>query len=117
MKEKAIKQVERFLNAWKGKKFKDILETTQFAWREENTIKDVRSLFSGLNLQSYEVIEVNQVADALVRIAVEMKINAETFVSAIDVVFESGKHRTNPDGEPGVHPISALRYKLIETSE
>lgn len=116
MEKKAIKQVEAFMTNWKEKKFVDMYKNSQTTWQEENKQADVKTLFSELKLEAFEVLGTKQLGKALIGVAVEMKINGETAASNVMVIFEKGKYNAQPDGEPGVNPISVLRYKFIEAS-
>ncbi len=116
MEKKAKAKVKEFMTNWKAKKFVDMFENSQITWQEENKQADVKTLFSDLKLESFEVLGAKQLGKALIGVAVEMKINGETAASNVMVIFESGKYNAQPDGVPGVNPISVLRYKFIEAS-
>ena len=116
MEDKAIKQVESFMTNWKQKKFVEMFDNSQITWKEENKQGDIKTLFKDLKLESFEVLGTKKIGKALIGVATEMKINGETAVSNVMVVFEIGKYNARPYGTPGVNPISVLRYKFIESS-
>ncbi len=116
MEDKAIKQVESFMTNWKQKKFVEMFDNSQITWKEENKQGDIKILFKDLKLESFEVLGTKKIGKALIGVATEMKINGETAVSNVMVVFENGKYNAHPNGLPGVNPISVLRYKFIESS-
>lgn len=116
MENKAEKQVEAFMTNWKAGKFAEMFENSQITWKEGNKQEHIKALFKDLKLESFEVLGTKRIGKALIGVATEMKINGETAVSNVMVVFEKGKYNAHPDGAPGVNPISVLRYKFIESS-
>lgn len=115
MEKKAKKQVEIFMTNWKARRFIEMFKNSQITWKKENKKADVKTLFKDLKLESFEILGTKRIGKALIGVATEMRINGETAASNVMVVFEKGKYRAQPDGVPGVNPISVLRFKFIDT--
>ena len=105
----AKQAAQYFLEAWKGRRWGQMLTFCQYTWRESYGRQRLKEMFKPLQLDEYEVNSNLIKGDCMVEVYCWYVINGQPKRGKMRVICETAPYAPSLEGEWGVNPISVLK--------
>lgn len=108
--EKNQEVLNTFMDAWKAGDYEKMFEASQLTWKEGKSEKQIKTLFSDINLEDWKVVSSRTISSVARRFAVEVALDIgglkDRIVVVANVICEAAPYKTATYGTWGVNPLS-----------
>lgn len=81
----------------------------QCTWRKNHSQAELKTMFEGMALQDFTILNDNDSGKPLVTVQVSSKINGLNKRLAVNVICEESAYKARLSGTWGVNPISVMK--------
>lgn len=99
----------RFLKYWKKGNYSKMYELCQKTWKRNHTQGQLKAMFSGKNLESFDVIGVGNPKEALNSLLCDVVIDGASKAISPNLICETAPYKPSVNGVWGVNPISVFK--------